>query len=86
MMSLACRDAPLDFRGDAWYRMCAMEIKYTYWRDDGGWYIGYLNEYPDQWTQGETLEELKHMLRDLQKTFADPTLTGLKHEAVLEFA
>jgi len=38
--------------------------KYVYWEDEGMW-IGYLEEYPDYMTQGETLEELKENLRDI---------------------
>ena len=31
--------------------------KYIYWQDDNMW-LGYLEDYPDYWTQGETLKEL----------------------------
>ena len=41
-----------------------MEIGYTYWKDDG-WYVGYLDDYPDYTTQGETIEEFEDMLRSL---------------------
>jgi predicted RNase H-like HicB family nuclease len=34
------------------------------WEEEDGW-IGYLREYPDYWTQGETLEDLWGHLRDL---------------------
>lgn len=33
-----------------------MIAKYVYWQDDDMW-LGYLQEYPDYWTQGETEEE-----------------------------
>lgn len=39
-------------------------VKFVYWEEDGAW-IGYLREYPDYWTQGETLDDLKDHLRDL---------------------
>ena len=42
-------------------------VKYVHWQDDDAW-IGYLEEYPDYWTQGESLEDLLDHLRDL---FAD---------------
>ena len=45
-------------------------LKYTYWRDEDMW-LGYLNEYPDYWTQGETLEELEENLTDVRH-FAPP--------------
>ena len=37
---------------------------FIYWEEDGVW-LGYLQEYPDYWTQGETLDDLKEHLRDL---------------------
>jgi predicted RNase H-like HicB family nuclease len=39
-------------------------VNIVYWEEDGAW-LGYLQEYPDYWTQGETLEGLKEHLRDL---------------------
>ena len=41
-----------------------MKIEYTYWKDSD-FFIGFINQYPDYETQGETLEELKENLRDL---------------------
>ena len=38
--------------------------KYIHWQDDDMW-LGYLEEYPDYHTQGETLEELQDNLRDI---------------------
>ncbi|MBG1264287.1 type II toxin-antitoxin system HicB family antitoxin [Nostoc commune] len=38
--------------------------KYIYWQDDDMW-LGYLEEYPDYWTQGETEEELRENLLDI---------------------
>ncbi|MCE5229292.1 hypothetical protein LLG95_06805 [bacterium] len=39
-------------------------VKIVYWQDEGKW-LGYLLDYPDYWTQAETLEELKINLNDL---------------------
>ena len=39
-------------------------IKFVYWQEDRAW-LGYLQDYPDYWTQGETLDDLKNHLRDL---------------------
>ena len=41
--------------------------QFVYWEEDGAW-LGYLHEYPDYWTQGETLDDLKDHLRDLYST------------------
>ncbi len=34
-------------------------------RQDGDGWIGYLQDYPDYWTQGETIGELEENLRDI---------------------
>ena len=38
--------------------------KYVYWQDNKMW-LGYLEEFPDYMTQGESLDELKENLRDI---------------------
>ncbi len=38
--------------------------KYVYWQDGDCW-LGYMEEYPDYWTQGETLDDLIEQLKDL---------------------
>jgi hypothetical protein len=40
--------------------------KYIYWQDQDLW-LGYLEQYPDYWTQGQSLEDLEAHLRDLYK-------------------
>jgi predicted RNase H-like HicB family nuclease len=40
--------------------------RYIYWKDDEMW-LGYLEEYPDYMTQGETAEELQENLKDIYK-------------------
>jgi hypothetical protein len=44
-------------------------LKYTFWQD-GEFFLGYLNDYPDYVTQGlskdELLEHLKDLLKDLE--------------------
>ena len=42
-------------------------IKYVYWQEDDVW-LGYLQDYPDYWTQGESRDDLIEHLKDL---FAD---------------
>ncbi|MDP3090696.1 MAG: hypothetical protein Q8N04_08470 [Nitrospira sp.] len=41
-------------------------IKYIYWQDQGQW-LGYLQDNPDYWTQGESFEDLQSHLRDLYR-------------------
>jgi predicted RNase H-like HicB family nuclease len=39
-------------------------VKYTFWQD-GEFFLGYLNDYPDYWTQGTSKEDLMENLKDL---------------------
>lgn len=43
-----------------------MTTKFVYWQD-GDWWLGYLEEFPDYKTQGEDLEDLKVHLLDLYR-------------------
>ena len=43
--------------------------KYIYWKDEDMW-IGYFEELPDYWTQGETEVELQENLIDLYEMTA----------------
>lgn len=52
-------------------------IKYVYWQEDGVW-LGYLQDYPDYWTQGETLEDLKDHLKDLHTDLSSGELPGIR--------
>jgi len=63
-----------------------MTTKFTYWRADDGKYLGYLNAFPDHWTQGESIEDLKEHLRDLHETFTGEDIPGIKREEELELA
>jgi len=38
-----------------------VELEYTYWQD-GKYFVGFLNNYPDDSTQGETLSDLEEAL------------------------
>ena len=51
-------------------------IKYVRWEEDGAW-IGYLQDYPDYWTQGETLEDLQAHLRDLYQDLTSGQIAGV---------
>lgn len=64
-----------------------MAMTYTYWKD-GDMFLGYMNEYPDYWTQGHTLDELRRMLVSLRSDIeSDPEMRGNHREqGVLEYA
>ena len=39
-------------------------VKMTSWQD-GDFFVGFLNQYPDYQTQGQTIDELKLQLKEL---------------------
>jgi predicted RNase H-like HicB family nuclease len=63
-----------------------MKATFTYWKESDGRYLGYLNDYPDHWTQGEDLEDLKEQLRDLHRTFGAEQIPGIRKVEELEVA
>jgi hypothetical protein len=57
-------------------------VKFVHWEAGGAW-VGYLQEYPDYWTQGETLDDLKDHLRDLYRDLTSGDLPGIRRVAEL---
>lgn len=53
------------------------KVKIVFWQDNNEW-LGYLQDYPDYWTQGETLDELKEYLQDLYRDIVSGTVPGLR--------
>lgn len=56
--------------------------KYIYWQDQGLW-LGYLQDYPDYWTQGQSLEDLQSHLRDLYQDLTSGEIPGVRKLAEL---
>ena len=56
--------------------------KYIYWQDQGLW-LGYLQDYPDYWTQGQSLEGLESHLRDLYQDLTSGEIPGVRKLAEL---
>ncbi len=52
-------------------------VKYISWEEDGAW-LGFLQDFPDYWTQGETSDDLKEHLRDLYKDLTSGLLPGIR--------
>ncbi len=57
--------------------------KYVYWQDGDMW-LGYLEEYPDYMTQGETLEELQANLKDIFHEVTSGAIPGVRKVAELQ--
>ncbi len=52
-------------------------VKIVYWEEDGSW-LGYLQDYPDYRTQGETLDDLKAHLKDLYADVTGGDIPGIR--------
>ena len=52
-------------------------VKFVYWEDDGAW-LGYLQDYPDYWTQGDTFEDLKGHLESLSADLTSGEVSGIR--------
>lgn len=61
------------------------KIKYVSWKDEEMW-LGYLENYPDYLTQGETLEELKENLKDIYKDLSSESIPCIRKVDELEVA
>jgi predicted RNase H-like HicB family nuclease len=60
-------------------------IRYVYWQDNDMW-LGYLEDYPDYRTQGESLEELQENLKDIYQDVASGVIPNVKHVGDLQIA
>ena len=58
-------------------------LRYVYWQDDDMW-LGYLDEYPDYMTQGETLDDLQENLKDLYADLVSGEIPGVRRVAELQ--
>ena len=50
-------------------------VKYIHWQEDDAW-LGYLEDYPDYWTQGETVDDLVEHLKDLYDDLSGGKIPG----------
>ncbi len=60
-------------------------IRYVYWQDNDMW-LGYLEDYPDYRTQGESLEELQENLKDIYQDATSGVIPNVKHVGDLQIA
>jgi hypothetical protein len=52
-------------------------FRYTYWQEGDGW-LGYLEEFPDYWTQGDSLDDLIEHLKDLYHDLTSGQILGIR--------
>ena len=60
-----------------------MKTRYVYWQEDDMW-LGYLEEFPDYWTQGESLDDLQEHLKDLYNDLASGIIPNVRRASELE--
>jgi predicted RNase H-like HicB family nuclease len=60
-------------------------LRYIYWQDEDMW-IGYLEEFPDYRSQGETLDELQENLKDIYSELTSGNIPGVRRAAELHIA
>ena len=54
-----------------------MKTKFTYYQEDDMW-VGWLEDYPDYRTQGESLSELKENLKDIYHELTSGNIPGVR--------
>ena len=52
-------------------------VKIVVWQEGESW-LGYLQAYPDYWTQGESENDLKEHLRDLYLDLSGGAIPGAR--------
>jgi predicted RNase H-like HicB family nuclease len=57
--------------------MMKQTVRIVVWEVDGAW-LGYLEDYPDYWTQGKNLKDLKAHLKDLYNDITSGEIPGIR--------
>ena len=60
-----------------------MELRYSWWMEDD-FYLGYIDEYPQYPTQGESLEDLENGLREIYDWIKDGSLKLKENKGILK--
>lgn len=67
-------------------RKLSMETqKYIYWQDEAI-FLGYLEAYPDYWTEAETVEALEENLLDIYTELTSGSIPCVRKVAELQIA
>ena len=72
-LSLSTIRLTLESRGS----LTMQTVKYVYWQEEDAW-LGYLEEYPDYWTQGGSLDDLREHLQDLYLDLTSGQIPGIR--------
>jgi len=60
-----------------------MKVRYVYWKEADAW-LGYLEEFPDYWTQGDSVDDLEEHLKDLHEDLTSGAIPNVRRVAELE--
>jgi len=60
-------------------------VGYVHWQDGDMW-LGYLEEFPDYMSQGESLAELEENLRDIYEDLTSGNIPSVRRRAELHLA
>ena len=52
-------------------------VKIVVWQQDEAW-MGYIQDYPDYWTHGESLDDLREHLKDLHSELSAGMIAGAR--------
>lgn len=58
-------------------------LRYVHWQDGEMW-LGYLEDFPDYMTQGESLQELEDNLRDIYEELTSGNIPSVRRVAELQ--
>jgi hypothetical protein len=60
-------------------------VRFVYWQD-GTFWVGHLEEFPDYLTQGESFDDLEENLRDLYRDLTSGAIPSVRRVAELRIA
>jgi predicted RNase H-like HicB family nuclease len=60
-----------------------MKARFTYWQEEDGMFLGYLNEFPEHWSQGDDLDDLKIQLLELHQNLTTEIAASAQRDPVL---
>ncbi|MBN2443771.1 MAG: type II toxin-antitoxin system HicB family antitoxin [Spirochaetales bacterium] len=59
------------------------KFRMLYWKEEDFW-VGYIEEYPDYQTQGQTLDELKENIIDIYNDIHTGLIPNVKKALIME--
>jgi len=54
-----------------------LKVRFVHWQERNHW-LGYLEDFPDYWSQGDSLEDLREHLLDLYRELTSGAIPGVR--------